>query len=126
MQSLVRVRRGQRHFREHLLAAQGNLCAFTGGAPSQVLEAGHLYSYAQVGTHFEHGGMMLRRDIHRLFDDGMLAVQPSNMRIDVAPTLERFPQYARLHNQPLTLRLRDEQVDWLSMHWREHQLMHLG
>jgi hypothetical protein len=119
--ALVRVRRGQRQFREQLLAAQGSLCAFTGRAPDRVLEAGHLYSYAQLGTHFKHGGLMLRRDIHRLFDDGMLAVEPSRLRVDVAPELAKYPQYARLHDGPLTLRLRDEQVEWLGKHWIEHR-----
>lgn len=121
-QALVRVRRGQRQFRERLLAAQGSTCAFTGGAPARVLEAGHLYSYAQLGTHFEHGGLMLRRDIHRLFDDGLLAVEPSRLRVDVAPELAVFPQYARLHDGRLMLRLRDQQVDWLEKHWREHRV----
>lgn len=53
---IVRVRRGQRQFREHLLGAQGETCAFTGEAPARVLEAGHLYSYAELGVHHEHGG----------------------------------------------------------------------
>ncbi|PFG34498.1 HNH endonuclease [Sanguibacter antarcticus] len=119
--ALVRVRRGQQQFREQILAAQGNMCAFTGGAPPRVLEAGHLYSYAQLGTHFNHGGLMLRRDIHRLFDDGLLAVEPSTHRIDVAPSLADYPQYARLHDQPMTLRLREEQVGWLAIHWEEHR-----
>ena len=120
--ALVRVRRGQQQFRDQLLASQGSVCAFTGGAPARVLEAGHLYSYAQLGTHFKHGGLMLRRDIHRLFDDGLLAVEPSTLRVDVAPMLAAYPQYARLHDQPLTLRLKDEQVDWLGKHWDEHRV----
>jgi DNA-directed RNA polymerase subunit RPC12/RpoP len=119
--SVVRVRRGQRKFREHLLASQGGLCAFTGAAPERVLDAGHLYSYAQLGTHHEHGGLMLRRDIHRLFDDGLLAVEPSRLRVDVADELARFPQYARLHGSALVVPLRDTQVGWLSKHWDEHR-----
>lgn len=120
--ALVRVRRGQQRFREQLLADQGSACAFTGGAPARVLEAGHLYSYAQLGTHVEHGGLMLRRDIHRLFDDGLLAVDPAKLRIDVAPDLATYGQYARLHDEPLTLRLRDEQIGWLDKHWNEHRV----
>ena len=119
--ALVRVRRGQQQFRDQLLATQGSVCAFTGDAPPRALEAGHLYSYAQLGTHFKHGGLMLRRDIHRLFDDGLLAVEPSTLRVDVAPGLAGYPQYARLHEKPMTLRLREEQVDWLSKHWDEHR-----
>ncbi|MCL1870571.1 MAG: HNH endonuclease [Promicromonosporaceae bacterium] len=120
--ALVRVRRGQAQFRERLLLSQGSLCAFTGGAPPRALEAGHLYSYAAFGEHHEHGGLMLRRDIHRLFDDGLLAVQPSNLHIDVSPELEPYPQYARLHEMPLTIELHDNQVDWLGRHWDEHRI----
>ncbi|WP_291754086.1 HNH endonuclease signature motif containing protein [Cellulomonas sp. 73-92] len=120
--ALVRIRRGQQQFRDQLLAAQGSMCALTGGAPARVLEAGHLYSYAQLGTHFKHGGLMLRRDIHRLFDDGSLAVHPSTLRIDVAPGLAKYPQYARLQDERLTVRLHDEQVDWLDKHWQEHRV----
>ncbi len=119
--ALVRVRRGQRQFREHLLAHQGSVCAFTGGAPRRVLEAGHLYSFAQRGRHEDYGGLMLRRDIHRLFDDGVLAVDPDRLRVDVASELEPYPQYARLHDQRLAVDVRDEQVAWLAKHWSTHR-----
>lgn len=124
--TLVRVRRGQRQFRNRTLAEQGNVCAFTGGAPERVLEAGHLYSYAELGTHHAHGGLMLRRDIHRLFDDGLIAVDPSRLRVDVAPALTPYPQYARLHDGPLITRLEDEHIDWLGKHWGEHRSKRLG
>ncbi|WP_423463373.1 HNH endonuclease [Promicromonospora sp. MS192] len=119
--SLVRVRRGQQKFRAHIFSSQGNVCAFTGAAPSRVLEAGHLYSYAQLGQHVEHGGLMLRRDIHRLFDDGLISVDPGRLRIDVAPELAEYPQYQRLHGQGLEVPLRDPQVEWLDKHWQEHR-----
>jgi predicted RNA-binding Zn-ribbon protein involved in translation (DUF1610 family) len=118
---MVRVRRGQRRFREHLLDAQGERCAFTGEAPPRVLEAGHLYSYADLGVHHEHGGLLLRRDIHRLFDDGSLAVDPQTLQVDVAANLEAFPQYASLHDRQLQTRLRDSQVEWIACHWAEHR-----
>ncbi len=119
--ALVRVRRGQRQFRDQILAQQGNVCAFTGRAPERVLDAGHLYSYAALGEHRPHGGLMLRRDIHRLFDDGLLAVDPARLRVDVAPELATYPQYAKLHAEPLSVTLKDAQVDWLGKHWDEHR-----
>lgn len=118
---IVRVRRGQQHFREHLLSAQGEVCAFTGDAPARVLEAGHLYSYAELGVHHEHGGLLLRRDIHRLFDDGLLAVHPGSLLVDVGDKLENYPQYASLHDRQLRTHLRDGQVEWLARHWAEHR-----
>lgn len=119
--TFVRVRRGQRSFRAHLFNAQGSVCAVTGGAPDQVLEAGHLYSFAELGVHHEHGGFLFRRDIHRLFDDGLLAVNPGSLRVDVNGSLERFPQYARLDGVPLQITVLDQQVSWLEKHWNEHR-----
>jgi hypothetical protein len=119
--AMVRIRRGQRQFRDHLLKWQGGRCAFTGEAPVRVLDAGHLYSYAELGEHHEHGGLLLRRDIHRLFDDGSLAVDPTNLTIDVAGDLEGFPQYARLHEQTLHVELNSDRVAWIEKHWTEHR-----
>ena len=120
--SMVRVRRGQARFRDHLLSTFGSLCAFTGRAPARVLDAGHLYSYAKLGQHEEHGGLMLRRDIHRLFDDGWLAIRPDNLKVDVAPDLANYPQYAQLHEQTLKVDLAPRQKQWLEEHWTEHRL----
>lgn len=120
-QGVVRVRRGQRNFRDHLLRAFAGRCAFTGSAPDRVLEAGHLYSYAQLGQHHEHGGLLLRRDVHRLFDDGWLAVDPARLKVDVSTNLESYPQYARLHEQRLHVDLHKKQIEWLDKHWAEHR-----
>lgn len=118
---VVRVRRGQQKFRTHLLAVQGESCALTGKAPARVLEAGHLYSYAELGVHHEHGGLLLRRDVHRLFDDGWLAVDPYRLRIDVSSQLGTYPQYAELDGVSLHAPLHASQVEWLERHWLEHR-----
>lgn len=121
--SSVRVRRGQRAFRSHLFEVQGSVCAVTGAAPMVVLEAGHLYSFAEIGVHYEHGGLLLRRDIHKLFDDGLIAVDPDTLRVSVSDDLEPFPQYARLDSRPLEISLRGEHVEWLGRHWAEHRTL---
>jgi len=119
----VRVRLGQAAFRKHLLRSQGEICAFTGSAPPEVLEAGHLYSYAELGTHHSHGGLLLRRDVHRLFDDGLLAVHPETHLVSVASALHDFPQYAMLHGRPLAVGVTDDQAQWLQQHWEKHRLL---
>lgn len=118
----VRVRRGQQAFRENLLQTFGEVCAFTGEAPSRVLDAGHLYSYAELGEHHEHGGLLLRRDIHRLFDDGSLAINPSNLEIDISDALGPYPQYASLRKQHLKVRVNEQQTEWLQKHWSQYRL----
>lgn len=119
--TVVRVRRGQAKFRDHLISVFGGRCAFTGMAPNRVLDAGHLYSYAKLGEHHRHGGLLLRRDVHRLFDDGWLAVNPDTLKVDVSPNLESYPQYVRLHERPLEVIPRTEHVEWLEKHWAEHR-----
>jgi hypothetical protein len=117
----VRVRLGQAEFRRRLLHEQGALCAITGEAPPAVLEAGHLYSYASVGKHHDHGGLLLRRDIHRLFDSGQIAVDPRTMRIDVDPSLDEYRQYSDLHGRALACTIKEKQQRWLHAHWEQHR-----
>ncbi|SEQ63275.1 HNH endonuclease [Lentzea xinjiangensis] len=118
-EAFVRVRRGQGPFRSALLARYGDECAFTGRMPVDALEAAHLYSYAATGTHHDEGGLLMRRDVHRLFDLGFLAVRPDTFHIDVHPVLSPYEDYASLHGKPLRPRLTTAQREWLRKHWKQ-------
>ena len=120
-QVAVRVRRGQAGFRRKLLDEFDAVCAFTGSTPEPALEACHLYSYAAVGEHHDHGGLLLRRDVHRLFDLGHLAVDPTSMTIDVADPLLAFGTYAALNGRSLSVSTNAAHRQWLDYHWREHR-----
>ncbi|WP_432128258.1 HNH endonuclease [Streptomyces sp. bgisy082] len=117
----VRVRVGQDAFRKNLLKEHGETCAFTGPAPAAALEAAHLYSYADSGEHHEWGGLLFRRDVHTLFDRGLLAVCPDTGLIDVADELHAYPVYAQLHGRRTAVELRPEHSVWLAAHWRIHR-----
>lgn len=117
----VRARIGQPTFRRQLLDTFGENCAFTGPAPAPALEAAHLYSYATKGKHHRNGGLLLRRDLHRLFDLGLIAVDPSSQTLDVASDLAAFPDYSHLQGKPLTVPVTKEHMRWLSQHWDMHR-----
>jgi ribosomal protein L37AE/L43A len=117
----VRVRIGQANFRRALLQTHGPVCTFTGPAPEAVLEAAHLYSYAEHATHDTDGGMLLRRDIHRLFDLGQLAINPDTHTIDVGPPASYCEEYKRLQSQPLHHPPTPGQARWLTEHWHTHR-----
>jgi hypothetical protein len=119
----TRVRIGQGPFRQRLLSQFGATCAFTGNMPEEALEAAHLYSYAQRGEHREFGGLLLRRDVHRLFDQGLLAVDPQTGLVDVDVSLHGYPTYVALHRQPLCVTTSDEHSSWLSEHWHDHRAL---
>ncbi|OEJ59702.1 hypothetical protein BGM19_18645 [Streptomyces agglomeratus] len=117
----IRVRKGQPAFRKHLLTTYGEVCAFTGPAPAQALEAAHLYSYAANGKHHKGGGLLLRRDLHRLFDLGLIAVDPATGTLNVSPDLSAFGEYTKLDGQPVTVTLTADHRKWLSKHWDMHR-----
>ncbi|MBU3066416.1 HNH endonuclease [Nocardia sp. NEAU-G5] len=116
----TRVRLGQKEFRKTLLAKYKTRCAFTGDLPETVLDACHLYSYAKVGKHHEHGGILLRRDLHTLFDLGEIAVDGNDV-IDVSERYREFATYGELHGKPLTIPVTPEQRTWFELHWTTHR-----
>ncbi|SHN02048.1 HNH endonuclease [Cryptosporangium aurantiacum] len=87
----VRVRKGQSGFRQELLRMHGNVCAISGPQPREALQAAHLYLYADSGKHDTAGGLLLRADLHLLFDNWRIAVDPSTWTVEVDPALYHFP-----------------------------------
>ncbi|OBF92393.1 hypothetical protein A5790_14530 [Mycobacterium sp. 852002-51152_SCH6134967] len=114
----VSVRIGQPAFRAELVRKYGTVCAFSGPAPAEALEACHLYSYAEIGRHDIEGGLLLRRDLHRLFDQGLLAVTGDGT-VDVAEPLKPYALYYEMHGEPLHVATTARQREWLALHWAE-------
>lgn len=100
-EAIVRRRRGQRTFRFQMMKRFGEICAFSGHQPPQVLEAAHLYSFAERGEHVHDGGLLLRRDFHALFDAHLITVNPSSWSIEIAPLLQNYETYSPLAQQEL-------------------------
>ncbi|AHH93597.1 HNH endonuclease [Kutzneria albida] len=101
--ALVSVRKGQKGFRKALVDKYGFVCAVTGPCPGQALQAAHLRSFAVHEKHVVEEGMLLRSDIHALFDCGMLAVDPESLVIAVDPRLLDHPGYAALNGRSLAI-----------------------
>ena len=116
----VKVRYGQSAFRAGLVATYGLKCAFTGDSPADALDAAHLYSFAKEEEHHEHGGLLLRKDLHRLFDRGIIAINPSTLEID-CPELAAYPNYRGLHGKSLAISIHDGQLQWIHDHWDLHR-----
>lgn len=106
----ARARRGQAAFRQRLLQMQGGRCAVTGRQPPEILDAAHLYAYAREGEHRRGGGLLLRTDVHRLFDKLLLTIDPGSMSTRVAPQL--VDAYASMRDlDGIRLRVTGEQPD---------------
>lgn len=84
---LVRPRLGQGAFRLSVTDAYERRCAVSGEKTLPILDAAHIKSYAAGGEHEQSNGLLLRTDIHRLFDLGYVTIAPDH-RFEVSPRLK--------------------------------------
>ena len=73
---LVRPRLGQGAFRIMVTDAYQRKCAITKERTLPALEAAHIKPFSEGGIHDPTNGLLLRRDIHALFDSGYVTVTP--------------------------------------------------
>lgn len=73
---LIRPRLGQGSFRVLVTETYERRCAVTGEKVLPVLEAAHIRPVAAGGVHRIDNGLLLRSDLHTLFDKGYATVSP--------------------------------------------------
>lgn len=97
-------REGQGTFRVRLLGAYRNRCAITGERTVPVLDAAHIQRYLGPASNHVQNGLVLRSDLHELFDDGYLTVTPEHV-VEVSKRIreeyENGREYYRLHGKRL-------------------------
>lgn len=71
---LIRPRLGQGAFRVSVTDVYQRRCAITGERTLPILDAAHIHPFADGGEHNITNGLLLRTDIHRLFDLGYVTV----------------------------------------------------
>ena len=69
------------------------------------MEAAHIHRYSRGGDHSLSNGLLLRSDLHKLFDLGYLSIEPLTLKIRVSGKIreefENGRDYYRLDGQPL-------------------------
>ncbi len=101
---LIRPRLGQGAFRVLVTDIYQRRCAVTQERTLPALEAAHIRPYGDGGEHEARNGLLLRRDIHSLFDAGYVTVTP-DLRFEVSRRIrEEFDNgrhYYALHGQAI-------------------------
>jgi hypothetical protein len=82
----IKIRQGQGKFRRELLKAYDSKCAITGFNVIAALEAAHIVPYRGRHTNKVSNGLILRADLHTLFDLNLIAINTS-MRVLLSPSL---------------------------------------
>ncbi len=119
--TVFRPRVGQGAFRVLVTDAYERHCAVTREKTLPVLEAAHIRPVAQGGVHRVDNGLLLRSDIHTLFDRGYVTVTP-DLRFRVSERLRRDWQngrvYYALDGQPIhTPRDENARPNRLELEW---------
>ena len=126
---LVRPRLGQGTFRIAVTDAYGRACAVTGEHSLPALEAAHIRPFSDGGAHEISNGLLLRSDIHRLFDMGYVGIRPESgdkLNFVVSGRLrddfENGRSYYPIHGQPITLpRIERDRPDRTTLEWHLSQ-----
>jgi putative restriction endonuclease len=101
---LAMPRLGQGSFRIAIMDGFGRRCAVTGEKTLPILDAAHIRPWAEGGENKPGNGVLLRTDVHRLFDLGYVTISPDH-KFEVSPRLredyENGREYYQLHGTQL-------------------------
>jgi len=103
--TLVAPRLGQASFRVLVTETYRYRCAISSERTLPVLQAAHIRPYAEGGPHELSNGLLLRSDLHTLFDQHYLTIEPNKKTLIVSRRIrEQFENgrdYYALNNRPL-------------------------
>lgn len=110
---LTKVRIGQGAFRVLVTDAYSRRCSITGEKTLPVLEAAHIKPYAEAGPHSVSNGILLRSDMHKLFDSGYITITTEH-KVEISSRIkEEFQngrEYYQYHGKELLI-LPNKEID---------------
>jgi hypothetical protein len=81
--SQIKNRRGQRTFRNNLIDIYKGQCAITDCTTISALEAAHVVPYSETNSLSPDQGVLLRADMHTLFDLYLISINPATAEVQV-------------------------------------------
>lgn len=118
---LIRPRLGQGAFRIVVTDNYARRCAVTGERTLPALDAAHIRPYSDHGEHEPTNGLLLRRDIHSLFDRGYVTVTPNHhfeVNRRIRDEFENGRDYYAMHGTAIRVPNRRElQPDSDALRW---------
>jgi putative restriction endonuclease len=100
--TLVRPRLGQGAFRVGVIEAYDRRCVVTGERTLPALEAAHIVPVTKEGQHEISNGLLLRRDLHGLFDQHYVTITPDKTLVVSKRIREEFEngkEYYAMHGR---------------------------
>lgn len=95
-------RQGQEKFKRQLMKAYDGHCAVCDCGVGKTLQAAHILPYRGTQSNIVSNGLLLRADIHILYDKALLSVEPESHRVVLSPELEGT-EYESLDGKTIAL-----------------------
>ena len=105
----VKERPGQKQFRARLKRAYGGRCAISGCGVHSVLDAAHIDPFVDTRSDHPANGLLLRKDLHSLFDQDLIAIKPNTQEVYFHRSVSGETPYSDMHGRRL---LRAPAVDF--------------
>lgn len=119
---LAPYRPGQRSFRAMVFGAYGRRCAVTGAKITPALKAAHIRPVRDHGENRLDNGLLLRSDVHTMYDQGYLGVDPRH-DLHVSPRIrtefQNGEEFYALHGRRIAVparRVDRPSADFLTWH----------
>ena len=106
----IRQRRGQSGFRSGLIRRYGANCMISGCKLLQLVEAAHIWPYRGEEDNHPGNGLLLRADLHTLFDLDLLGIEPGSLTVRVGTDIADH-EYAKFDGTRLIVSNDDRPSD---------------
>jgi putative restriction endonuclease len=84
----IKERRGQQKFRSALFDRYSAICMISGCQIMDILEAAHINPYRGINDNHVANGIVLRADLHTLFDLNLIGIEPETLTIYFHPKID--------------------------------------
>ncbi|HBD26510.1 MAG TPA: hypothetical protein DC020_06755 [Flavobacterium sp.] len=111
-------RRGQKKFRDEVRELYGDKCVITGCEILDILEAAHINPYKGEKDNHASNGLLLRADIHTLFDLDLIGIEPNELKVHLNEIIKK-DGYEFLQNKILLTSNKKPNRDALKIRWQK-------
>ncbi|HEY9823975.1 MAG TPA: HNH endonuclease [Stenomitos sp.] len=116
----IKERRGQQKFRQALIQFYDSRCVITDCDIVDILEAAHISPYSVDYSNSVTNGLLLRSDIHTLFDLNLLGINPNSLTVYLHPDIQKG-EYKKYKGVSLPIKAKSIDRHALVMRWKSFQ-----
>ncbi|MBB2147652.1 HNH endonuclease [Pedobacter gandavensis] len=112
----LQARRGQKQFRDGLINRYGAKCMVTNCSILSIIEAAHINPYRGQKDNHGENGLLLRADIHTLYDLNLIAIEPISFTIHISDKI-KGSEYSELQGTTLKITSKKPSEEAIKNRW---------